>query len=254
MSTPSDTSARQRDHYNAIHAEYEEHYGDATSLEYRERFFLDPLLDGLSLDGCLVADLASGAGYSTIALRRRFNGIRAVGFDISEAACEAYRVHTGSQAHVCDLTRGQAPATGFDAAIIVGGLHHCVANLPVTLSTVAAMLKPGGHFLFVEPSRDCWLEPLRRLWYRSDRYFEEQTEAAVSHDGLAEMGRAWFAPEHVRYLGGPAYFLIYNSLVLRIPLGAKRAIAGPLMAAERLTNRLPGRGPFPFFVARWRRL
>jgi hypothetical protein len=36
-------------------------------------------------------------------------------------------------------------------------------------------------------------------------------------------------------------------------LALKRATAPPLMALERVTNQLPWRGAFPYFVAQWRR-
>ena len=43
----------QREHYNRILSEYELHYGDPTSLEYRRRFFLDPLLEGIDLNDAI---------------------------------------------------------------------------------------------------------------------------------------------------------------------------------------------------------
>ena len=47
------------------------------------------------------------------------------------------------------------------------------------------------------------------------------------------------------YFGGPAYFLIYNSLVMRVPLSIKRYVAPPLFWAETAWNALPGKRPFP---------
>ena len=55
-------SARQGAHYDQILDEYDAHYGDALSREYRRRFFLSPLLDGLDLNDCDVADLEAGSG------------------------------------------------------------------------------------------------------------------------------------------------------------------------------------------------
>ena len=243
----------QREHYNRILSEYELHYGDPTSLEYRRRFFLDPLLEGIDLNDATVADLAAGSGYTTIELTRRFPRIQMSGFDVSDDSCAAYRINTGRPAQALDLSGGTVAPAAFDAAIVVGGLHHCVSDIPGTLRTIATMLKPGRPFFMVEPNRDCWLEPLRRAWYKQDGYFEESTEGALSHDALAAAGREWFTVERVHYLGGPAYFLIYNSLVLRVPLRLKSMVASPLFAMERAFNLLPGRYPYPFFVARWRR-
>ena len=250
----ADTSAaRQGDHYDEILDEYDAHYGDATSREYRRRFFLAPLLHGVDLNDLDVADLAAGSGHTTLELQALFPRIRPVGFDVSEHAVHTYASRTGCVAHQWDLAGKASWPEVFDAAIVVGGLHHCVSGLDNALRNVAHMLKPGGLFLIVEPNRDTWLEPLRQLWYRRDHYFESSTEAALSYDELSWSGRTWFDTLSVQYMGGPAYFLVYNSLVFRLPLALKRATASLLMALEGVTNKLPWRGVFPYFIARWRR-
>ena len=211
----------------------------------RRRFFLSPLLDGLDLNDCDVADLAAGSGHTTLDLQARFPRVKPVGFDVSDHAVRTYAARTGCEAHLWDLTGEAAWTQRFDVAIVVGGLHHCATALDTALRNVADLLRPGGLFLIVEPNRDTWLEPLRQVWYRRDRYFESSTEAALSHDELSTRGRSWFEAVSVRYMGGPAYFLIYNSLVFRFPLPLKRAAAGPLMTLEEFTNRLPWRGAYP---------
>jgi SAM-dependent methyltransferase len=247
-------SSRQRDHYNEIHGAYDAHYGDSTSLEYRRRFFLDPLLSNMDLNGLDVADLAAGSGYTSTELMRRYPGVRPVGFDISDEACAAYRSRTGQRAFAVDLTKGDVPSPSFDVAVVVGGLHHCVADIGGALRRIAGMIRPGGALVMAEPNRECWLEPLRRMWYRRDGYFEASTERALSHDELLKAGSDWFRCENVLYKGGPAYFLIYNSLVLRVPRHLKPTLAKPLFLFEDLFDLLPGRGWFPYFLARWRRL
>src|SRR5262249_36166231 len=123
-------SARQKAHYEGIHDRYEAHYYDGPSLDYRERFILAPLLKDLDLNDRDVLDLASGSGHNTMLLRRRFPRMRALGIDISESACQAYRSMTGFPAVQGDFTRPLALGRQFDAVLIVGGLHHLVANLP----------------------------------------------------------------------------------------------------------------------------
>jgi hypothetical protein len=95
------------------------------------------------------------------------------------------------------------------------------------------------------------LEFVRKLWYRVDPYFEADTEHALFHDELMRRGREWFAPASVRYFGGPAYFLLLNSLLFRMPLKVAPIIERPLLALERLFNHLPGRVFFPAFAASW---
>jgi SAM-dependent methyltransferase len=251
---PADTDAvRQGTHYDAILHEYDAHYGDVASREYRRRFFLLPLLDGLDLNDRDVADLAAGSGHTTLELKALFPRVRPVGFDVSASAVCAYASLTGCESHVWDLTDEPHSRERFDVAIVVGGLHHCANALDNALRNVAYLLRPGGLLLIVEPNRDSWFEPLRRMWYRRDHYFEASTEAALSHCDLLARGRVWFDGVSVRYMGGIAYFLVYNSLVFRVPLAVKHVMASPLMALEGPMNRLPWRGAFPYFIARWRR-
>jgi SAM-dependent methyltransferase len=250
---PAADSARQKELYEAIHDDYEAHYYDAASRAFRDRFVWEPVFAGVDLSGKRVADLACGSGVNTQALLARFPDAKPVGFDISSKACEAYTRNTGAPAHELDLTRGTDPGIRVDAAMIFGGIHHCVADLEGTFRTLAHLVEPGGILILTEPNRDYVLEGVRDLWYRLDGYFDAETEAALDHDHIAGLAEDAFAPEALRYLGGPAYFLIYNSLIFRVPRGAKWAMRRPLFAAERAWNRLPGRRLYPYFVARWRR-
>lgn len=243
----------QEAHYEAIHDAYEAHYYDKSSMAYRHRFIYRPLFAGLKLDGASVADLACGTGHNSLALRQYFPSIRTTGYDISESACRDFRLHTGSVAHQIDLTRGFEPTEMHDAALIIGGLHHCVADMDTTLKNVARMLRPGGCFLMMEPSEDFFLSAVRRIWYRKDRWFESETEAALKHDELASQASPHFVPQRVLHIGGPAFYLILNSLITRVPLKLKPPIAPLLFAAEGLYNKLPGRAPFAVFLAEWRR-
>ena len=72
-------SSRQKQHYTAIHDAYEAHYYDAPSMAYRSRFIYRWLFDGVDFRGAIVADLACGSGYNSLALKERFDGVRTVG-------------------------------------------------------------------------------------------------------------------------------------------------------------------------------
>lgn len=247
-------SERQRHHYERIHNDYERHYYDPTSMAFRNRFVYDVMFEGIDLNGKRVADLASGSGHNSLAVLERFPAASVTGFDISPSACRGYRELVGAQAHEIDLTAGTDPGMRFDAAIVVGGLHHCVSDLAGTFRTIGALLDRGGLLLMYEPNSECVLEALRRLWYRHDRYFDAATEHALAHGEIAAIASAdSFSPIACRYSGGPAYFLILNSLVFRIPLGLKRYLAPPLFLLEAAYNRLPWKACFPTFIARWRK-
>ncbi|WP_145963565.1 class I SAM-dependent methyltransferase [Bradyrhizobium algeriense] len=245
-------SARQREHYDVIHDSYEAHYYDAESMEYRRRFLFAAAFDGLNLNGKRVADVASGSGHNSLLLLERFPQAEMTGFDISPRARAAYEQIVRRPAFELDLTKPTSTGETFDAAIVVGGLHHCVVDLQQTFANLGEMIRPGGTlFILLEPNRDFILQFVRKFWYRNDPLFDADTEEALRHDAIAATAHQWFEPEKVTYFGGPAFFLVLNSLVLRISPGIKKRIARPLMAMEQLYMKLPGRLPFPVFMARW---
>ena len=246
-------SLRQKDHYERILVDYDAHLFDKWSMRYRDEFIFSPMWDDLDLNGKHIADLACGSGFNSISLRERFPRARVVGFDISPSACAAYQQNTGFPARECDLTQPMGAVPDFDVAMVIGGLHHCVADLPQTLRNIASMLTSGGLFMMLEPSSEFFLETVRKFWYRHDSTFDHASEHALRHDELLAMNGS-FALLDIRYFGGPAYLGVLNSIVLRIPLASKRFVSPPLIAAERLWNRLPGRKMFNAFLARWRRL
>lgn len=240
-------------HYDQILIDYDRHYYDRPSMEYRNRYIYDVMFSGLDLNGKRVCELASGSGHNTVEVLRRFPRAELFGLDISPKSCAAYEALTSRPCHLADLSDDKAtlpePA---DVAFVVGGIHHCVHNLPATLENVARLVRPGGLFIMVEPNALFALNRLRELWYRKDHWFREQEEAPLVHATLADLARERFTPLEVRYLGGPAYFLILNSLVMRVPVSVKAAIAPALFLADDVYNRLPGIAPFPMFIARWR--
>ena len=244
---------KQKAHYEAMHERYAAHYFDSMSMVFRERFMYDVMFAGLDLNGKDVADVACGSGYNSLSVRKRFPNARLCGFDISDKACGEYGELVGCEARVLDLTGGYAGGSLFDAALVVGGLHHCVSDLPGAIRTLAQLVRPGGLLLMVEPNRRYFLQSIRRLWYRFDASFEADTEDALDHAALSNLGARYFEPVNVRYMGGPAYFLICNSMIFRVPYAAKRVLAPALFPIESGFNRLPGKSFFPYFIARWRR-
>ena len=244
---------RQKSHYEAIHEQYEAHYYDAESMHFRERFVYDAMFAGLDLNGKDVADLAAGSGHNSLWVSRRYPRARLCGLDISEKACAAYRDLLGCEARAFDLTSGRIDRL-FDVAMVFGGLHHCVSDLPGAFRTIARLVRPGGLLLMFEPNSRYVLDAARRLWYRLDSSFEGQTERALDHDGLCALAASYFQPIAARHMGGPAYFLIYNSMIFRVPQKWKGALSRALFPLERAYNRLPGRFLYPYFIARWQRL
>ena len=106
----------------------------------------------------------------------------------------------------------------------------------------------------MEPSRQFMLDIVRRLWYRLDReHFDAETEAALNHEELLKIADSKFRVHDLVYLGGPAYFMILQSMAMRVPGGLKPLLAPDMFGAEEIYRHLQGRLWFPYFVARWRR-
>lgn len=244
-------SVRQQAHYEQIHDIYERHYYDDWSMRYRGEFIFPLLWKNLDLNDKSVAELASGSGHNSLALADQFPRIRLTGYDISPSACREYQRNVGRPAHHMDLTKPFEPTELVDAAFIIGGLHHCVADLGQTLRNVAGLLKPGGIFIMLEPNSQFFLEAVRNVWYRLDKSFDAETEHALNHDDIFKLVEQYFRCEDLHYFGGPAFFGVLNSMILRIPLWSKPVLSPPLMVAERLWNRLPGRSYHNVFLGRW---
>ena len=245
-----DSENPQKQHYEEIHEAYEDAYYDAWSLRYRDRFIIKSLFEGLDLDGHRVAEIACGNGHNSLLVKKRFPGVETVGFDISEKACGAYEKLTGRRAVPFDLTQSyDGPEGGFDAALVVGGLHHMVRDLPAAVANLDRLLKPGGRLLLVEPNRHFLMQRVRDIWYRLDHYFEASSERALTIEEILDASAGRFVLETIRYFGGPAYFLVLNSLIFRLPERAKTRVAPALFKAEEIWQKISRPQFFPAFHA-----
>jgi ubiquinone/menaquinone biosynthesis C-methylase UbiE len=242
----------QAQHFENVHDIYASHYYDAESTRYRKKFIYDLMFDGLEVNGKDVADLCCGDGHYTLKIKEYFPTASVRGFDISPTAIETYNRITGSVGQVLDLIKpiDASMHQQFDVVSCMGGIHHCVLDLPQLLKNVVNMLRPGGVFVCMEPYASPLLDPIRKLWYKVDPYFDAPSERALLPE---ELTNSHLTLEKVRYGGGPAFYLVNNSMMFRIPKPIKRAISPPLLAIEPffeavLPNALKG-----FFVAHYRK-
>jgi 2-polyprenyl-6-hydroxyphenyl methylase / 3-demethylubiquinone-9 3-methyltransferase len=112
-------------------------------------------------DGRTVLDLGCAGGFMAEALARR--GAAVTGIDPASEAVEAARRHADATGLSIRYDTGVGEALpygdgGFDAVVCVDVLEH-VADLPLVLSEVARVLRPGGLFLYDTINRN----PLSRL-------------------------------------------------------------------------------------------
>jgi SAM-dependent methyltransferase len=241
----------QQDHYNLIAPEYEEHYGDPASLEYRRRFIYDPMFDGLPLSGMKVLDAMCGSGQTTNYLVSR--GAHVTGLDLSDEVIERFR----SRWIACNAVKRSILESGFsdnsfDCISIVGGLHHMHPHLNEAINEVHRILKPGGHFCFMEPHTGSFPNVIRRIWYKHDRFFAAN-EAAIDLGSMKEQFDSRFHFKRVTYLGNVAFLLVLNSLIFRIPVRFKPHYAPFLMSLEARLSRFQGKLNSCFAVGQWQK-
>src|SRR5882762_6007733 len=79
----------QQDHYDQIADEYEAHYSDACSLEYRRKFIYEPMFEGIELSGMKVLDAMCGSGQTTEYLLSR--GAQVTGLDLSSEVISSFK-------------------------------------------------------------------------------------------------------------------------------------------------------------------
>lgn len=218
---------------------------------YKEEYVYNWVLSHLG-DGHSLIELASGIGFAAGWLRERRPDLQITGCDFSDRAAEDFIAMHDRPCFVADLTRPFDIDGTFDTVIVMGGIHHLIADLDTAFANISNLLNKGGRFIMAEPNADYMLEPLRRLWYRADKSnFDAENERALSHDTLLKNHGNGFRPVGLTYFGGPAYYLMGLNWVLRMPNASKRWMAPALMRAERIYHKLPGRLAYASFISCW---
>jgi len=242
---------QQQEHYDKIAADYEVHYSDEWSIEYRRRFIYDPMFAGLNLSGMEVLDAMCGSGQTTSYLLA--HGAKVTGLDISNEVLDQFQARwSEAKAVKRSLLDSGFPDNSFDCVAVVGGLHHIHPQVKAAMHEIHRVLKPGGYFCFMEPHTGSFPDVVRRIWYRFDRFFSDN-EAAIDIGRLQEDFAGQFTLKQADYLGNVAFLLVLNSLIFRIPPGSKKFISPPLMKLEPLINKLQTKLTSCFVVAQWQK-
>jgi SAM-dependent methyltransferase len=245
---------QQQAHYDTISADYEAHYSDEWSLEYRRRFIYAPMFAGLDLSGMKILDAMCGSGQTTEYLLA--HGADVTGLDISNEVIHGFRTRWADTHAVHAVKRSLLDsgltASSFDCVVVVGGLHHIHPNLSLAMYEIHRVLRPGGYLCFMEPHSGSLPDLIRRVWYKFDRYFSDNEEA-IDMKGLQREFGSQFDLRQANYLGNLAFLLVLNSLIFRIPTWAKKFYSPLLMKLEGKIDKLQGRLTSCFVVAQWQK-
>lgn len=247
----NESELAQQQHYDTIASAYETHYSDRWSLEYRDRYVLGPLVEGLDLRGKAVLDAMCGSGQAAAYFVNA--GAQVTGLDISPGVLHLLRDKYPEVEVVCaSILEPGLPSGALDIVVITGGLHHVHPHVQPALDQVFRLLKPGGHLLFAEPVAGSVFDWLRTRWYRVDELFATN-EASIDVNALVAANRGRFDIEFVRYGGNLGYLLVYNSMVFRVPHRLKAFYAPVLLRAEGWLQRVQGRRTACMVISRWRK-
>jgi len=246
-----DLEQKQAQHYDAISEEYNAHYGDPQSIRYRHRFVFGPLLRGLELNGATFLDAMCGQGEVSEFVRAR--GAKPMGLDVSPEQVKSYERHCQGSTGICaSILDTGLDSESVDYVSVIGGLHHVQPDVPGALREIHRILKPGGMLLFFEPHKGSFFDLLRRVWYGQDGLFEDNEEALDMKALRAEFADSYHV-DFEYYKGNIAYLFVYNSMVFRLPVGAKKYYAPPLLFLERLIAPFQFSWNSCFVIGRWQK-
>jgi len=241
----------QKELFDAIGDEYLLHYNDHYSRLYREKFIYEPMVKGVELDKRRVLDAMCGSGQISEFVYQKQCELH--GLDISERQIALYRERfPNASSHVRSVLETGFPDHYFDIVLMCGGLHHVHPDINRAVTELHRILRPGGLFLFAEPHAYTVVDRARRVWYATDPFFMSN-ESAVDYFRLEKHFSDQFNRVSVSYLGNIAYYLVYNSLILRIPLRVKKIIAPSALFLE--STLLPFQTHFlsSYLVAQWQK-
>lgn len=242
----------QASHYEQIASEYDTHYSDPWSSEYRRRFIYASMFEGVNLNGSNVLDAMCGTGQTTEFLSS--GGAQVTGLDISNTEIEKFRSRWPKATAVCrSLLDCGLEDESFDCVAVVGGLHHVHPHVSSAVREIHRVLKPGGVFCFMEPHSHSLPDLVRKLWYKYDYYFLEN-EASIDLQQLQDEFASHFRFRKVEYKGNLAFLLVLNSLIFRIPVQFKRFYSPWLVKIEAAITKLQGKRTSCFAVAQWEKI
>jgi len=148
--------------------------------------------------GAKVADLGSGLGYMTYALRSA--GWDAIGVDVAPNAVAAASERFGPHFHTADIPSfaREQPAS-FDVVIVAELIEHVVDPVQ-TMRDVGAMLKPGGRAFVTTPNKTFFRAgtiwegdvPPAHLWWLSEtslRFIARETGLSLTFFDYSALNR-----------------------------------------------------------------
>jgi len=247
-----DPDRLQSEQFDQLQVQYEAHYDDPTTQAYRHKFMNAPMFDGLELSGMRVLEAMCGSGQTTEYLLAA--GASVTGLDVSPKQIESFQRRWPQCTAVCaSILESTLEDDSFDCVVVVGGLHHVQPHVREAVTEIHRLLKPGGHFCFVEPHKGSFPDSIRKVWYRHDSTYFGENEESIDLPKLKEAFASRFDFLKESYQGNIAYLFVYSSMILRMPLRLKPLYTPALIAIESAINKLQGKTTSCFVACQWQK-
>lgn len=208
---------RQRHHFNAIAARYEEGRRDANHRRMKSLIWQSVKAELESLRGRTITMIEPMCGYAEgmEIVRDIFElDCEYFGFDYSDVIVEKLSADF-SEGHVwqADATTYEPISENFDLVFLIGGLHHVPDHAREVVRNMAGGLKRNGMFISFEPTfGNPLFKFVREAIYRKNAIFDDQTERSFSTSELRELfTSAGLQEVRTFYPGLSAYIFYYNT-------------------------------------------
>ena len=228
----------QKELFESMHDLYREHFFSSGALHWKKKMVWDYIKKfNIDLNDKVIGEFFCGSGFNSQEILKNYQPERIVGFDISENAVNDFKKLTNQDAFQCDLSKefNFEGNTKFDHIFVFGGLHHAYFCLDQVIKNISKFLKDGGTLIVFEPLRNTFWDFARNFWYKHDKFFDETSEYALIP---TEVEKHQLEMIGTKYITGPGYLLVYNSMILRVPILVANFISIPLTLVDQLFSYL----------------
>ena len=242
----TDKIEQQREHFNAISDRYlkgrsEENHILLKSLIWEHA--LSPLRDFLPAKAKILEPMCGSGEGLEILSSILSSELYYEGFDYSEEVVAAAGERSG-RIWQADVTKFVPERDYYDAAILIGGLHHVPDHAGDVVQNITSALKPGGLFINFEPTNGTLLHRLiRERIYDANDIFDQETERAFSVSQLfGYFKEARLERVRCSFPGLLAYTLYYNPYAFpALNLGGPRAVKTAFCVDRLFLSNVIGR-------------
>ena len=232
---------KQREHFENIHDRYQDHYYDSYSNYYREKIIDSKMVEYLAQANSVLEIGCGGASNYLRFAEQGFSFQTYDAIDISPPAVKDFNSATPENAtgFVFDFTIPNV-STGkkYELILFLGVLHHMTNNLEYVFNNVKNALTRDGVVIFIEPNAN-FMNTIRNIWYRLSDDFDHTNERALTSNEIdLHATNAGLSLQKSKYFGHIGFFVILQSMVLRTPKAVKKCLTKPLVAWDRLIEKV----------------